>query len=79
MNTKIYSCNNISEDNSQTELISGKKGKYMGHQGNESHYFLIIIKAMIKIKEGLLYPCLSACHSTIIRYSSISYVVENAL
>lgn len=47
MNTKIYSCNNISEDNSQTELISGKKGKYMGHQGNESHYFLIIIKAMI--------------------------------
>lgn len=47
MKTKIYSCDNISEDNSQTELISEKKGKHMGHKGNESHYLLIIIKAMI--------------------------------
>lgn len=47
MNTKIYSCNNISELNSQTALISDKKGKYMGHQGNESHSLLIISKVMI--------------------------------
>lgn len=33
MNTKIYSCNNISEDNSQTELISEKKGETYGAQG----------------------------------------------